>query len=210
MSNEIQPITGNHQIATVQQTAFTNHQSNDGVQVANQPGGVVNFFMPGSNNALPNAANRPDTSHYNLFVVEGESFNENCFLIVKDRALTIDEGVEPDISAKYAPLSEEAKSEIYRFPSIFASNNRHYGYTDDDHVALYGFVTNIEVQKDGIKIYFWKSCYVPQQRLNEIAPRLAIQGNSSYNELCRTHWSIKRINLVEELRAIGLNIPIPI
>jgi hypothetical protein len=70
-------------------------------------------------------------------------------------------------------------------------------------------VTDIRIQENGIKIYFQRFCTIPQRRLNEIAHNLAIKGSYNFNELSRTHWTIKQINLIEELRAAGISVLAP-
>lgn len=153
-------------------------------------GGVVRFTL--------------STEYYNLFVIGEEAFDGAHFTIEKERALTIAEGIAPEISAMFACLNEEAILRIRSFPSLFASENHLYGRTDTDHLAYYGFVTDIKVQENGIKIYFQKYLPLLQQSINENAAKFAIKGNLGFNELNRTHWAIKRVNLLEELRDAGL------
>lgn len=141
-----------------------------------------------------------NTDLYHLFVVEDALSGR--FIIPSDRALT--ESISQPVKEKYACLSEEAIKEIKTFPAIFATENHHYGKTDDDHSARLGYITSITIQDNGIRIcasYFWE---VPQQRLNDCREKLAIQGASSLNEFNRTHWTIKRINLFEVLKDEGL------
>ncbi|GHV13607.1 hypothetical protein FACS1894219_08650 [Clostridia bacterium] len=123
--------------------------------------------------------------------------------------MTTSEGIAADISAQFAALTPEAIAAIKTFPSLFASENHQYGCTDADHFAFYGMVTDVRIQENGIKIYYQKFSSVPQQKLNEIAFNLAIKGTSSFNELNRTHWAIKRIHLIEELRTVGISVLVP-
>jgi hypothetical protein len=208
MSNEIQVATSNLPTVAVPQSVI--HNSGDNVtQIANNQGGVINVYMPTANGAVYNAAMQINTEYYNLFVVGDEEFKENFFLIDKDRALTTAEDVATEISSQFAALTPEAQAAIKTFPSIFASKNHQYGHTDETHLALFGVVTDIRIQENGIKIYFQSFCAIPQQRLNEIMLNLAIKGSSSFNELNRTHWTIKRINLIEELSAAGMSVLVP-
>jgi hypothetical protein len=148
-----------------------------------------------------------NTDYYNLFVITDESFSERHFVVPKDRALT--ESMAEESKALFSALGDEAIAKIKTFPSLFASENHQYGRTDDDHNAIFGLVLNVRVQDNGIKIHFHPLCAVPQQRLNEIAFKIAIQGASSFNELNRTHWAIKRLNLIEELKAAGISVLAP-
>jgi len=140
---------------------------------------------------------------YNLFVIGGETFENDHFLVPKDRALN-ENSTSFEIRDKLNSLSPEAILKIRSFPSIFASENHRYGKTDDMQTAIYGFVTDIKIQDNGIKIYYACLNYIPQQRLNELAFELGIKGTSALNELNRTHWAIKKINLVEALRDAGI------
>jgi len=205
MKNEIQVTTSNLPSATAPQTVFT-HPGDNGVQIANS--GTVNVFLPGNIGMGYNAT--LNTEYYNLFVMGEETYHDPFFIISKDRALTTSEGIAPEISAQFVTLTPEAIATIKTFPSLFASENRRYGRTDADHLALFGVVTDIRVQENGIKVYFQRFCSVPQQQLNEIAFNLALKGSTGFNELNRTHWAIKRINLIEELRVAGICILAPI
>ena len=187
-------------------TVFKNSGDN-GLQISNQ--GTINVFMTANNGGVYNAGSAISNAYYNLFVVGGEPFNEGHFLVEKDRALTTAEGIAPEISAEFAALTPEAIAKIKTFPSLIAGENRQYGCTDTDHLAFFGMVTDIRIQENGIKIYFQKFCSLPQQRLNETMRELAIHGKPSYNELNRTHWAIKKVNLIEELKAAGISVLAP-
>ena len=145
--------------------------------------------------------------YYNLFVIGDETFCDGHFIVPKDRALT--ESTSQDVKAQFAALSEDAILQIKTFPSLFTSENHRYGKTDDTHQAYFGLVTDVRIQDNGIKIYFRPLSAIPQQRLNEIAFKLAIQSASSTNELNRTHWAIKKVNLIEELKAAGISVLAP-
>ena len=60
-----------------------------------------------------------------------------------------------------------------------------------------------------IKVFYQLLNPLPQKRLNEIIDKLAIRGTSNFNELDRTHWTIKRIDLVAELREAGITVYAP-
>lgn len=141
-----------------------------------------------------------NTDLYHLFVVEDALSGR--FIIPSDRALT--ESISQPVKEKYACLSEEAINEIKSFPAIFATKNHHYGKTDDGHNARLGFITDVKIQDNGIKIRASYLFDVAQQKLNECREKLSIQGAPSFNEFNRTHWTIKRVNLIEVLRDEGL------
>lgn len=171
---------------------------------------VVNLILPamapgpiGNGGTIVNLK----LDYYNLFVIGDETFCDGHFIVPKDRALT--ESTSQDVKAQFAALSEDAILQIKTFPSLFTSENHRYGKTDDTHQAYFGLVTDVRIQDNGIKIYFRPLSAIPQQRLNEIAFKLAIQSASSTNELNRTHWAIKKVNLIEELKAAGISVLAP-
>jgi hypothetical protein len=163
--------------------------------------------QPSSSGVMPGAAFTLNTDYYNLFVIGDETLAEGHFIVPKDRALT--ESMTAENKAQFSALPEEAIARIKTFPSLFASKNHQYGKTDDDHHAVFGLVSEVRVQDNGVKIHFRGLWTIPQQRLNELAFQLAIQGASSFNELDRAHWAIKRLNLIAELKAAGISVLAP-
>lgn len=166
------------------------------------------ILMPGVqplNNGI--VAGSPQTFNYNyysLFVIGEETFSSDHFLVPKDRALT--ESTMQEVKDALASLSPEAVATIKTFPALCASENHFYGRTDDTQYAHFGFVTDIKIQDNGIKVYFRFLNSIPQQRLNDIASELGLGRAASFNELNRTHWAIKKINLIEALRDAGISV----
>ena len=148
MSDKLQVVNNALPATNAPQTVI--HNSGDNVtQIANNQGGTINVFMPAANGAVYNAATKISSEYYNLFVIGGESFNENFFLIDKTRALTVAEGVAEDISEQFASLTPDAQAAIKTFPSIFASETV-YGDAGACQFALFGVVTDIRIQENGI------------------------------------------------------------
>ena len=141
---------------------------------------------------------------YNLFVIGAEEYKDPSFIVPKDRALT--ESTAQNIKTMCDSLSPNAIEIIKTFPAIFASENHGYARTDENHVAYYGYVENVVVQDNGIKIYYHRLNTIKQQNLNLIAHALDIAHAKAFNELNRTHWAIKRINLIEELERAGISV----
>ena len=151
---------------------------------------------------VPATQGSTNQDYYNLFVIGTEAFDSGHFIVPKDRALT--ESITDELKLEYAPLSDHAMAEIKRMPAIFTSENHEYGYTDAEHQAILGLVTDIKIQENGIKIYYHIMLHFPQQILNERAFDFAIKSASAFNELNRTHWTIKHINVLEELKSSGI------
>ena len=170
---------------------------------------VVNLILPAMTPGPigSGASVNLNMDYYNLFVIGDETFCDGHFIVPKDRALT--ESTSQDVKVKFAALSDDAILQIKTFPSLFTSENHRYGKTDDTHQAYFGLVTDVRIQDNGIKIHFRPLSTIPQQRLNEIAYKIAIQSASATNELNRTHWAIKKVNLIEELKAAGISVLAP-
>jgi hypothetical protein len=148
-----------------------------------------------------------NADYYNLFVIGNETFSDGHFIVPKERALT--ESITIENKAIFSCLTEDAIAQIKTFPSLFASKNHQYGKTDGDHNAIFGLVTDVRIQDNGVKIRFHQLWPVPQQKLNEATHRIALDSAASFNELNRTHWTIKQVNLLEELKAAGISILAP-
>lgn len=119
--------------------------------------------------------------YYNLIVVGNDDLDEpRHFLVRKDRALT--ESTTKELRERYTAFMPEAISVIKTFPAIIATENCQYGKTYSDHKAVYGIITDIKVQDNGIKVYYQILNWIPQQKLNELAPEFGIDGTSNFNE----------------------------
>jgi hypothetical protein len=210
MSAKLQPLI--QPVLPATSTSTTINLPGDGNTLIAQANTVqqnVNLIlMPGAqplnNGIVAGSQHTFNYNYYSLFVIGEETFNSDHFLVPKDRALT--ESTMQEVKDALASLSPEAVATIKTFPAMFASENHYYGRTDDTQYAYYGFVTDIKIQDNGIKVYFRSLNPVPQQRLNDIASELGLGRASSFNELNRTHWAIKKINLIEALRDAGISV----
>ena len=185
--------------------ANLNQYGNDSTQIAyvekyEQPV----FIIPGTPSAgMPMVGQNVtfNYDYYNLFVIGTEQYKEQPFIVPKNKALT--ESTSQEIKDQYATLTPEAIAIIKTYPALFCSKNHNFATTDPDHIAYYGYVTDIKVQDNGIKVYFQPLNQLPQQALIDLSEDLCIEGARAFTELSRTHWAIKRINLVEVLEKAG-------
>lgn len=150
---------------------------------------------------------QPSTEYYNLIVGGGDEYMDAAFraeniLIRKDRVLTV--GCSDETRSIFGHLDDAAIERIKLFPSLIASENHHYGRTDDDHQTYFGRIIDIGFEDNGIRLYFQTIFPILQQRLNEMPFELSISYSSAFNELNTTHWAIKRANLLAVLTAAGL------
>lgn len=172
---------------------------------------TVQIYMPvqgnpgyGANSAYqqPFTAN---TNYYSLFVIANEKYNQPYILLDLDRALITAYGTNEVIHNRLASFSEEAIQEIKTYPAVFAGENYRYCHPDEPNpgpqYAFYGFVTDVKVQDNGkVRVYYqiMPMCSIPQDLLNAMI-----------QELDKTHWSIKNINLIEEMRLKGISLFAP-
>lgn len=211
MEKDLQLTSSSNLATSVAPTTFTQTgDKNTQIAHANSVHQVINIIVPGMAHQPGNAMNTSVSLNldcYNLFVIGEEDFQGGHFIVPKDRALT--ESMSTEAKKQFSALSADAIAQIRTFPSLFTSENHQYGRTDDDHTAYFGLVTDVKIQDNGIKVYFHKLSAIPQQKLNELAFELAFGKAASFNELNRTHWAIKRVNLIEELRTVGISVLAP-
>ena len=209
MSNEVKvisatglPVTGQPQVVQT---------GNDNVTIPNY--GTVNLTvqqqfatMPafGGSFYVPVRVNR---EYYNIFVIGGEEFDKPYFKVPRDRALT--HLMSKETMDRFAEMTQENKEEIKTMPSLFMAENRNYGKADDDQMVIYGFVSDLKIYDNDVKVYYCGyKIDIPQQRLNECLEELGLVGDNRFNELNRTHWSTKRCDLIQELLEAGVQIPV--
>lgn len=141
-----------------------------------------------------------DFSCYNLFVITDEQFRGKYFVVPKDKAIS--ESTPPDLM-ELADLTPDKIAIVKKFPAIFANQNHSFAKTDDTHRAFFGIIRDVKIKEEGIWIYFHKIRKVKQQVFNEHAADFGIEGTEFKNELDCTHWSIKRVNVLEALEKAG-------
>lgn len=215
MADKLQ-ITPTGALQPVQPTQIAYTQTgNDNTQIGHVDNyndeSVTNVVMINNQQTgQPARQNALNKEYYSLIVSGGEIFTAfaNGYVMVdKRRALT--EEVSPDIKDAVNTLHARAIEFVKTLPTIFADENTVYGKSDDTQMAFFGMVTDVRVQDNGIKVFYQLLNPLPQKRLNEIIDKLAIRGTSNFNELDRTHWTIKRIDLVAELREAGITVYAP-
>lgn len=209
MPNELLPnnpsainIVPNTAVQTVQQTGeknvYANHVDQLNLTVQN-----INTVPP----LIVQAQNRqiaiPNCEYYHLIVSNGLDIpNLQPFTIDTKRSLT--EYMEDDVKVMFSTLTDEIQKQVLNFPAVFANENTSgYDHTDEDQLLGLGYIRQIKIRRDKIKIYPQILCLLPQQRFNEACFDLDIQ--SGY-ELHREHWSIKKVDLIAELRELGFQL----
>lgn len=150
-----------------------------------------------------------DRKYYNIFVIGAEEFDRPYFRLRKDRALT--EYMTEETKRKFEKLTDENLAEIKTMPSLFMAENMKYGKADDKQMVIYGFIPDLQIYDNEIKVYYcgWGN-RILQQKINDMLAELQLDGNGNFNEMNRTHWSIKQCDLIEELLEAGIQVPIPV
>jgi len=149
---------------------------------------------------IPDEEIEVNFSCYNLFVITDEQFRGKYFVVPKNRAIS--ESTPPDLM-ELADLTPDKIAIVKKYPAIFANQNHSFARTDDSHKAFFGIIRDIQIKEEGIWIYFHKMRKVKQQIFNEHAADFGIEGTEFKNGLDCTHWSIKRVNVLETLEKAG-------
>ena len=139
--------------------------------------------------------------YYNLIVYgcydpEDGQLERRRIILDPSRALT--SYASDTIKSEFGILDSAAISRIKTFPSIIAYENN-FGAVPTQ-CAWYGFITDVVVRENGVNVYFERKIELSQKALNDISLNLAIRKF----EWTHSHWTIKKINLNEELREAGL------
>ncbi len=192
-----------------------------GPQIANHTG-PINIFVdladpaarqwydsrfPGVITLAPSASEWALLSeqHYNIFVLENESFKDNSFCMPKRFCLTED---MTDISLikHYKDLDPSQRDELCKMPCIFAGRNSvGYKTAGTSQPIVIGRIKEIILQTDNIKFLFdaYKND-IGQQLFNEHAADIGIADVFLRNELDVEHWSIKKGNLKKFINDHGI------
>lgn len=126
----------------------------------------INQFIVISSNSIPGLPGfklherKKSFDHYNLIVYgdDPEVFRQQGHITLeKDRCLVEDAYISPEQKEKYYRLTEENIEELKSFPCIFASENKYYGKTDNNHYAFVGYLEDVKIRSNGIELY---CCYL--------------------------------------------------
>ncbi|HEL1237633.1 hypothetical protein QLT09_01955 [Streptococcus equi subsp. zooepidemicus] len=223
MTNDLDIAKQESSLPTKNNNTYKFEQTGEGTNIGlaqNVTSTTVNIMLPTNNSGSGYTQNyikkTINTEFFNLFVILGEQYDKPYFIVDVKRALTVNEGTAQNIHNRLATFTEEAKAEIMSYPCIFATENYRYSPPETPHtgpqLAQYGFITKIQQMHNGdLKIYFQSlpMCPIPQETLNHMITELDLQGNEKVNEFDRTHWAIKNVNVVEELKLKGISLLIP-
>ena len=135
---------------------------------------------------------------YNLLVSGNDTAWEDDSYIF-DTSRCIKEYTSKEIVEKFISLGKDEINELRTIPCIFAYE------THINKDPIFGYITDVIVRREGIKIYFEKikmGKFLLQQDLDSHRFELDIDEW----ELNRTHWAIKEVDLEKQLRVFGIEL----
>lgn len=152
-----------------------------------------NSIRPSTENNSIEIANL-DYTHYNLFVIENETFTDDTFSIYKEAALLY-------TNDEYNLKDANDLKRIENYPCVFASRNQNWRTAADNCPVFIGKIVQIipqgSVIKFRIKVYNREN---PLQALfNEDPRKFGLYTAPLHNELDEPHWAIKSVNLKDAL-----------
>lgn len=168
---------------------FSAHAEGEGVAV-----GYANNFSPTFNLFLPGGEKTSASPEYFNLIMGYDPFASDHILVRRDRALT--EYISDDVKAEFGGWGKEAVEKIKRLPTILSCEKDGTA----GQKAVFGFIRDVKVQDNGIKVYFYRYTDIPFTFLSDNLYELAMH----LFELTRIHWTIKRVDLLEVMQDAGL------
>ncbi len=140
------------------------------------------------------------SNRYNLLVsANGDAWEGDSYQLERSRCLT--SYTPQKIKEEYGSFNSKQIEAIKSYPCIFA-------YEDDleEKDAYIGYITDLVVRSNAIKFYIKKNGILKYDNLHKYAFELDIDLSRSISELKHTHWTIKDIDLGEEIKKRDISI----
>ena len=112
----------------------------------------------------------------------------------KSRALT--EYITDDVKNAFCGWSDEAIEKIKKLPAIIAMERD----GTEEQQALFAFIKDVRDQDNGVKVCFQRFFPISFSFLKDNLSDLAMH----LFELTRTHWTIKKVDLLEVMQDAGV------
>lgn len=106
------------------------------------------------------------------------------------------EYISDEVKGEFSGWTVDAIEKIKKLPTIISMERD----GTDEQQAVFAFIKDIKVQDNGIKVYFQRYFPIPFAFLKENLSELAM----NLFELTRTHWTIKKIDLLEVMHDAGI------
>ena len=190
MSNEIQKAAPSSVPSPASSApVFSAHAEGDGIAV-----GYADSFAPTINLFLPDGTKATSNPDYFNLIIGYDPFPSDHILVDKSRALT--EYISDEVKDEFAGWTPEKIEKIKKLPAIIAQEKD----GSDEQQAVFAFIRDVKIQDNGVKVYYQKYFPIPFSFLKDNLPELAMY----LFELTRTHWTIKKIDLLEVMQDAGL------
>ena len=136
---------------------------------------------------------------YNLFVSgSSEDWKGAPFQIELSRCVR--EYTAPNLTARYGGLDAIAVAELRRAPCIFAYERGHKIQPG------FGYIRDIVQRQGQVRVEYDLQDIVPFLSADELE-QFSFELDIGKNEMYRTHWALKEVNLPKELHVKGITIP---
>ena len=169
-----------------QQALQQNADSIYNIEQANNVNNIVNY-APARSTLSPN-------DYYNLFIIYGEQYEGDSFTIENSR---IFEYTNAAIKHQFSQFTLEDIDEITSLPTLFLPE-----YSDvnqDIKTGFLGKLVDIDKRTGYTKLDFHKECEI---ELDSVVLHQSDLKLENQMELSRTHWAIKRANLINILESL--------
>ena len=145
-------------------------------------------------NVTPIRKTLSSDEYYNLFIIYGEKYEENSFVLDNYR---IFEYTNTAISQKFNKFTLEDIDEIMSLPTLFLPE---YSEANQEiKTGFFGKLVDIDKRAEDTKFDFHKECEIDLNLVKLHQSDLKIEDW----ELSRTHWAIKRDNLKKILEVFS-------
>ncbi len=138
---------------------------------------------------------------YNLFVAsDANSWDGDSQKLSLDRCLRERDGTDSDLAAIYGSISADKIAELLRYHCVFAYES----VCNKD--PKFGFLTDVKVLRSEVRLEYELiplDRFITASKLKEVRHLLDIKPD----ELNRTHWAVKKVDLHHKLLAIGIRLP---
>lgn len=148
-----------------------------------------------------------NSDYYQLIVTP--DFAPNARSVPMDHQRALIENMCPTNREQLNKLDKDAIEMLKTYPALIMNENDDFCKASTEQVAYFAAVTNIRNGVRGIKIEYVPLTEIPQQRINDLLEELDLSGNDKFNELNRTHWAVKNVNLIYELAKAGISVLAP-
>lgn len=146
------------------------------------------------------------STYYNLIVSNELNLDAPSAEFKIDRSRVLTEFIDAEINKQFSLSLEDSIQKLQTLPTIFINENSEYGAATPAQQAGLGYISKIKVRHEVVLITPSIHQKFHQQTLNENPLKFDIIAQNRFSELNRTHWTIKKVDLLSELRELGISV----